>query len=168
MSEISKQALKVDNSTSFPNNTTGYISPTILRAFNVNMIDSLVDEIGYNADSASWNVSIGNLNTYTASFAPSLTQLNAFTASQLVINTGVNSFTQSAMEIIPELKKQIDEEFHSFIMFFWENGFIHMNIMLESPVVTITEKALDRAEVEKLPFEYQATLKIILDALRIK
>jgi hypothetical protein len=78
------------------------------------------------------------------------------------------SFTQSAMEIIPELKKQIDEEFHSFIMFFWENGFIHMNIMLESPVVTITEKALDRAEVEKLPFEYQATLKIILDALRIK
>jgi hypothetical protein len=40
--------------------------------------------------------------------------------------------------------------------------------MLESPVVTITEKALDRAEVEKLPFEYQATLKIILDALRIK
>jgi len=53
-------------------------------------------------------------------------------------------------------------------MFFWENGFIHMNIMLESPVVTITEKALDQAEVEKLPFEYQVTLKIILDALRIK
>jgi hypothetical protein len=96
MSEISKQALKVDNSTSFPNNTTGYISPTILRAFNVNMIDSLVEQAGYTANSASWNVSIGQLNTYTASFAPSLTQLNAFTASQLTINTGVNSFTQSA------------------------------------------------------------------------
>ena len=103
MSEISKQALKVDNSTSFPNNTTGYISPTILRAFNVNMIDSLVDEIGYTADSASWNVSIGQLNTYTASFAPSLTQLNAFTASQLTINTGVNQFTQSANASINRL-----------------------------------------------------------------
>jgi len=103
MSEISKQALKVDNSTSFPNNTTGYISPTILRAFNVNMIDSLVDEITYTADSSSWNVSIGQLNTYTSSFAPSLTQLNAFTASQLTINTGVNGFTQSANASINRL-----------------------------------------------------------------
>jgi hypothetical protein len=103
MSEISKQALKVDNSTSFPNNTTGYISPTILRAFNINMIDSLVDEIGYNADSASWNISIGQLNTYTASFAPSLTQLNAFTASQLTINTGYNGFTQSANQELDSL-----------------------------------------------------------------
>jgi len=103
MSEISKQALKVDNSTSFPNNTTGYISPTILRAFNVNMIDSLVEQAGYTANSASWNVSIGQLNTYTASFAPSLTQLNAFTASQLTINTGVNQFTQSANASINRL-----------------------------------------------------------------
>lgn len=103
MSEISKQALKVDNSTSFPNNTTGYISPTILRAFNVNMIDSLVEQAGYTANSASWNVSIGQLNTYTASFAPSLTQLNAFTASQLTINTGVNQFTQSTNASINRL-----------------------------------------------------------------
>lgn len=103
MSEISKQALKVDNSTSFPNNTTGYISPTILRAFNVNMIDSLVEQTGYNANSASWNVSIGALNTYTSSFAPSLTQLNAFTASQLTINTGYNGFTQSANASITRL-----------------------------------------------------------------
>jgi hypothetical protein len=106
MSEISKQALKVDNSTSFPNNTTGYISPTILRAFNVNMIDSLVEQEGYNDDSASWNVSIGALNTYTSSFAPSLTQLNAFTASQLTINTGVNGFTQSANYSIGALNLQ--------------------------------------------------------------
>jgi cytoskeletal protein RodZ len=103
MSEISKQALKVDNNTSFPNNNTGYISPSILRAFNVNMIDSLVDEIGYTADSASWNVSIGQLNTYTSSFAPSLTQLNAFTASQLVVNSNLNQFTQSAGASITRL-----------------------------------------------------------------
>jgi hypothetical protein len=103
MSEISKQALKVDNSTSFPNNTTGYISPTILRAFNVNMIDSLVEQEGYNEDSASWNISIGQLNTYTASFAPSLSSLNAFTASQLVVNSNLNVFTQSANASINRL-----------------------------------------------------------------
>jgi hypothetical protein len=96
MSEISKQALKVDNNTSFPNNTTGYISPTILRAFNVNMIDSLVEQEGYNDDSSSWNVSIGALQSFTASQQPSFNQLNAFTSSQLSINSGINLFTQSA------------------------------------------------------------------------
>ena len=55
MSELSKQALKVENNTSFPNNNNGEISAADLRGFNVNMIDSLVDEIGYNIDSASWN-----------------------------------------------------------------------------------------------------------------
>jgi hypothetical protein len=78
------------------------------------------------------------------------------------------SFTESALEAVPNLKNQLDEEFHSFIMFFWEKGFITMNPMLDSPVVNITEKALDSSEVEKLPFEYQAVLKIILEALRIQ
>jgi hypothetical protein len=96
MSEISKQALLVDNSQSFPNNNAGAITPANLRAFNVNMIDSLVDEIGYNVDSASWNKSINALNTFTSSQQPTFNALNSFTASQLTINTGVNSFTQSA------------------------------------------------------------------------
>ena len=96
MSEISKQALLVDNSQSFPNNNAGAITPSDLRAFNVNMIDSLVDEIGYNVDSASWNRSINSLNTFTSSQQPAFNALNSFTASQLTINTGVNGFTQSA------------------------------------------------------------------------
>ena len=45
MAEITKVALKVDNNNSFPNNNAGAITPAILRAFNVNMIDSMVDEI---------------------------------------------------------------------------------------------------------------------------
>jgi len=105
MSEISKQALKVDNSTSFPNNTTGYISPTILRAFNVNVIDSTVNQVEYTANSGSWNLSIGQLNAFTASQQPSFTALNAFTASQLTINSGVNLFTQSAGDSISRLNQ---------------------------------------------------------------
>ncbi len=96
MSEISKQALKVDNNTSFPNNTTGYISPTILRAFNVNVIDSMVNEIPYQSFTASVTSSIQQLSAFTASQQPSFTALNSFTSSQLTINSGVNSFTQSA------------------------------------------------------------------------
>ena len=96
MSELSKQALQVENTTSFPNNTTGYITPTLLRSFNSNVIDSTVNQTGYTSNSGSWNISISNLNAFTASQQPTFNSLNAFTASQLVINSGVNSFTQSA------------------------------------------------------------------------
>jgi hypothetical protein len=91
MAEISKQALKVDNNQSFPNNNNGAITPSILRAFNVNMIDSMVDEIGYNADSASWNVSISNINAFTSSLQTafvSTASFNAFTSS-------INAYTAS-------------------------------------------------------------------------
>jgi hypothetical protein len=96
MSAISKQALLVDNNESFPNNNAGEITPSDLRAFNVNVIDSTVNQTEYTTNSGSWNVSIGQLNAFTASQQPSFTALNSFTSSQLTINSGVNSFTQSA------------------------------------------------------------------------
>jgi cytoskeletal protein CcmA (bactofilin family) len=96
MSELSKQALQVENTTNFPNNTTGYITPTLLRGFNSDFIDSTVNQTQYTANSGSWNISVSNLNAFTASQQPTFNSLNAYTASQLVINTGVNSFTQSA------------------------------------------------------------------------
>jgi hypothetical protein len=67
MAEISKQALKVQNNTEFPNNNNGAITPSNLRTFNVNMIDSLVDELSYNVDSGSWNQQIDALEQFTAS-----------------------------------------------------------------------------------------------------
>ena len=96
MSQLSKQALQVENTTNFPNNTTGYITPTLLRGFNSDMIDSTVNQTGYTSDSGSWNQQIDALEQFTASQQPTFNALNAFTASQLVINSGVNSFTQSA------------------------------------------------------------------------
>ena len=67
MAELTKQALKVENNTNFPNNNTGYITPALLREFNTDMIDSMVDEIGYKTDSGSWNQAIDSLNQFTAS-----------------------------------------------------------------------------------------------------
>jgi hypothetical protein len=95
MSQISKQALIVDNSQSFPNNNVGDITPSDLRSFNVNMIDSLVNEIPYQSFTASVTNSINLLNQFSASQQPSFTNLNAFTASQLVLNTGYNAATYS-------------------------------------------------------------------------
>jgi uncharacterized coiled-coil protein SlyX len=91
MAEISKQALKVDNNQSFPNNNNGAITPSILRAFNTNMIDSMVDEISYNVDSASWNQQIDALEQFTQSFATafvSTASFNAYTQS-------INAYTAS-------------------------------------------------------------------------
>ena len=96
MAEISKQALLVDNNQSFPDNNSGTITPVDLRSFNVDLIDSTVNQAVYTSNSSSWNVQIGQLNAFTASQQPTFNALNSFTASQLVINTGVNSFTQSA------------------------------------------------------------------------
>jgi hypothetical protein len=61
MAELTKQALQVENNTQFPNNNAGLITPTNLRTFNSDMIDSLVDEISYTADSASFNSRINNI-----------------------------------------------------------------------------------------------------------
>ena len=82
MSQISKQALIVDNNQSFPTNNAGEITPSDLRAFNVNMIDSLVNEIPYQSFTASVTNSINLLNQFSASQQPSFTALNTFTASQ--------------------------------------------------------------------------------------
>lgn len=109
MSQISKQALIVDNSQSFPNNNSGQISPADLRAFNTNMIDSSVNEIPYQSFTASVTNSINLLNAFTSSQQPTFNALNSFTASQLTINTGYNSFTQSANASINSLTAEVDQ-----------------------------------------------------------
>lgn len=96
MSSISKQALKVENSTSFPDNNTGYITPSLLRAFNVDMIDSTVNQASYSVDIAAIQSEITALEAFTASQQPSFAALNSFTASQIVTNNALNAFTQSA------------------------------------------------------------------------
>jgi len=110
MAELSKQALKVDNNQSFPNNNNGAITPSILRAFNTNMIDSTVNQDVYNTDSSSWTNSINSISAQTASYAISasvaavdaaqqsqINQLIAFTGSVSSVATGSLLVTASAL-----------------------------------------------------------------------
>ena len=85
-------------------------------------------------------------------------------------NTGemLYSFTSKAAEVLPGLAAEAENFFQRVIMYFWENEFISMDVTEESPTVTITEKALDPAEVKKLSAEYQQALNLILEALRIR
>jgi hypothetical protein len=155
MSQISKQALKVDNSQSFPNNNVGAISPSDLRDYNVNVIDSLVDEDKYNVDSGSWNNSIDALEAFTSSQQPTFNALNSFTASQLNINSGYNTFTQSASGRLNALENDTAnlEAFTSSIneiivngqtigtsTRFFFNGFVSASIVpnVNGPIASIT------------------------------
>ena len=106
MAQLSKNGLLVQNNQSFPNNSTGFITPEKLRDYNIDVIDSTVNQTVYTSASTAWDTSISELNTFTASQQPTFNSLNSFTQSQLVINSGVNSFTQSANNSISLLGVQ--------------------------------------------------------------
>jgi hypothetical protein len=67
MAQLTKQALLVENNTSFPNNNTGAITPTILRNFNTDMIDSTVNQEAYTTASALVDGRLDSLENFTGS-----------------------------------------------------------------------------------------------------
>jgi flagellar motor protein MotB len=78
------------------------------------------------------------------------------------------NFTDSFKELYPELYNETQSCFSREIMFLWENRFLSMDITEQNPVVTITEKALDKEEVDKLDPETQTMLKEIIRILFLK
>jgi len=85
MPQLSKQALIVENNQSFPNNNAGEITPSVLRTYNTDVIDSTVNQIEYTANSGSWNAYISNLSSYTGSY--STTGSNTFKGNQSVVGS---------------------------------------------------------------------------------
>ena len=85
MSILTKDQLKADSTSTFPNNNSGQITPGAVRDFNTNMIDSLVaeDEI------ASKTVASASYATFaaTASF------LSGFVTSASYASTASVSYT---------------------------------------------------------------------------
>ena len=104
MAELNKGTLTAENNNSFPNNNTGFITPTLLRTFNGNMIDSLVDEVSYNIDSASFSSSISQLKNFSSSLDNTYAtdaQLSASASTlQDNINLKVNTSSTSSMTVL--------------------------------------------------------------------
>lgn len=96
MSELTKQQLAVENSNSFPNNNTGFITPTLLRTFNGNIIDSLVDEVTYNADSASWTSDITALEQFSSSLVTNFVTPTQLSASSSTLQNNINTKLNTA------------------------------------------------------------------------
>ena len=82
MSELNKQQLKLENNASFPNNDIVFITPTILRNFNIDMIDSLALQAEVDAITGSINQFTQSVNDKTGSFAT--TGSNTFQGLSLI------------------------------------------------------------------------------------
>jgi hypothetical protein len=95
MAELNKGALTSENNNSFPNNNTGFITPTLLRTFNGNMIDSLVDEVTYNIDSASFSSSISQLKNFSSSLDNTYATDAQLSASASTLQNNINSLSAS-------------------------------------------------------------------------
>lgn len=124
MSTLSKQQLGVENQTSFPNNSTGFITPVGLRTFNTDMIDSLAlqsqaDSISssvgvlqtfsgsqYKADSSSFDLRIDGLEAFSSSLDATFAtdaQLAAVSVSLNLAKLDTSSFSTYSSSVFTAL-----------------------------------------------------------------
>lgn len=67
-------------------------------------------------------------------------------------------FSPIIQKIMPELYKEHLNEINRDIMGLWEKGFLNVNFLEEDPAVTLTDKAFDDTEIEKISREAQISL----------
>jgi hypothetical protein len=90
MAILTKAQLEALNQSSFPDQSTEAITPAILRNYNTQTIDTLVDSL----DTGSFTTD-AEFNAFTSSTNSSITQLNASSASQQVSINALNGATSS-------------------------------------------------------------------------
>ena len=88
----------------------------------------------------------------------------ALEVAGVYIDTGemLYNFTDKLKDINPKLHNEFSTYFSTEISGLWENGFIEMDITEKNPMVSLTKKALDEKEVNKLDKQKQYTLKEII------
>jgi hypothetical protein len=72
------------------------------------------------------------------------------------------NFTDKLKQVDPLLHDEFQRYFTSETMALWEHGFIEMDVTLDHPIVSLTQKAFDSSEVLKLDKNHQYTLKEII------
>ena len=60
------------------------------------------------------------------------------------------AFTPKIKDVMPELYKDHLNTVNSEIMILWEKGFLNVDFFEEDPVVTLTDKAFIKEEVDRL------------------
>lgn len=77
------------------------------------------------------------------------------------------AFTPKIKDEHPKMYEEMMKIFYEDIHYLWQHGFLNMDVSMENPVVSITEKAFDKDEVSKLPAPVRIQLVTIMDALSL-
>lgn len=75
-------------------------------------------------------------------------------------------FTEKAHELAPKIYNVFLDNFYSELMFLWEKEFLSMDVTKSNPVVTITEKAFDKNQIDALSIEHKRSLAFIMMAMK--
>ena len=94
----------------------------------------------------------------------------ALEVSGIDIDSGemLYNFTDKLKDINPELFKDMSDYISTETMALWAEGFLDIDVTETNPMVKLTPKAFDDAEVDKLPKEKQYTLKEIIRIISLQ
>jgi hypothetical protein len=94
----------------------------------------------------------------------------ALEVSGIDIDTGemLYNFTDKLKDINPDLFKDMSDYISTETMALWAEGFLDIDVTETNPMVKLTPKAFDDAEVDKLPKEKQYTLKEIIRIISLQ
>lgn len=94
----------------------------------------------------------------------------ALEVSGIDIDSGemLYNFTDRLKDINPELFKDMSDYISTETMALWAEGFLDIDVTEINPMVKLTPKAFDDAEVDKLPKEKQYTLKEIIRIINLQ
>jgi len=94
----------------------------------------------------------------------------ALEVSGIDIDSGemLYNFTDKLKDINPDLFKDMSDYISTETMALWAEGFLDIDVTETNPMVKLTPKAFDDAEVDKLPKEKQYTLKEIIRIISLQ
>ena len=78
------------------------------------------------------------------------------------------SFTPKIKELMPDLYQEHIQTVNQEVMNLWEKGFLEMDLFQSDPIITITEKALNKKYVDTLSKLEQWSLLELIRLLKRK
>jgi hypothetical protein len=78
------------------------------------------------------------------------------------------SFTPKIKDLMPDLYQEHIKTVNSEVMNLWEKGFINLELFEKDPMITITPKALNKEEIERLSKQERWSLFEIIRLLQRK
>lgn len=102
------------------------------------------------------------------SYMDKLILSGALEPSAIDSNTGemLYQFTEKLEEVDPELHAKLTNAIMKMTMKLWELGFVQINLTDDDPVISLTKKAFDKNEINKLDEDLRRFLEDAKEGMR--